>query len=327
MNILVAGGAGYIGSVTVEQLLAAGHDVTVYDNLSRGHAESVPSEARFVEGDLADYDLLESTFSESQFDAVMHFCASSLVGESVTEPLRYYDNNMANGIQLVRAMLAHDVKKFVFSSTAAIFGEPDTVPITEEAAKKPENPYGRTKLFFEHFLKDCDHAYGLKSVCLRYFNAAGATERCGEDHTPETHLIPLVLQVAAGKRESISVFGNDYPTRDGTCVRDYIHVIDLAQAHLLAVNHLAKTNTSDVFNLGNGDGYTVLEVITAAEHVTGKKIAQLMGPRRAGDPAVLVASSDKIRKQLDWTPQFPKLDPIIESAWKWMQSHPDGYEG
>lgn len=325
MNILVAGGAGYIGSVTVEQLIRAGHQVSVLDNLSRGHAEAVPSEAAFLQGDLADEAFLDRVFSGRRFDAVMHFSASSLVGESVTDPAAYYYNNLSNGIKLVRAMLAHDVKRFVFSSTAAVFGEPKSVPIKEDDAKQPENPYGRTKLFFEAFLHDCDVAYGLKSVCLRYFNAAGATVNCGEDHSPETHLIPIVLQVASGKRDALQVFGRDYATPDGTCVRDYIHVVDLANAHLLAVDHLGKGGSSRAFNLGNGSGYSVLQVINAAERVTGKPIAYKVGERRAGDPATLVASSEKIRSELGWTPQFPELEPIIQSAWAWMQAHPNGY--
>lgn len=326
MNILVAGGAGYIGSVTVEQLLAEGHRVVVADNLSRGHAGAIAPGALFERGDLADPQFLDLVFRATPFDAVMHFCASSLVGESVADPIGYYANNLANGVNLLRAMNVHGVKRFVFSSTAAVFGEPKSVPICEDDPKEPANPYGRTKLFFESFLADCDAAYGVKSVCLRYFNAAGATARCGEDHNPETHLIPIVLQAAAWKREAVQVFGDDYPTRDGSCVRDYIHVADLAQAHVLALDHLARSNMSDRFNLGNGEGYTVFEVIQAAERVTGRTIRRQTGARRPGDPAVLVASSGKIRKQLGWKPAFPQLEPIIESAWKWAHAHPHGYE-
>lgn len=325
MRILVAGGAGYIGSITVEQLVEAGHQVSVLDNLSKGHRQAVAPGATFHQVDLADLKAMNAVFREGHFDAVMHFCASSLVGESVQVPLGYYSNNLANGFQLVQSMLDHDVKLFIFSSTAALFGEPESVPIAENDKKVPTNPYGRTKLFFEHFLQDCDTAYGLKSVCLRYFNAAGASQRFGEDHNPESHLIPIVLQVAAGKREQVAVFGDDYPTRDGSCIRDYIHVIDLAQAHMLALESLAKTNESTTYNLGNGEGYSVLEVLDAARRVTGKPIKHTLSGRRAGDPAVLVASSEKIRSALGWTPRFPQLEPIIESAWKWAQCHPNGY--
>lgn len=325
MKVLVVGGAGYIGSVTVEQLVAAGHDVIVLDNLSRGHAAAVVPQATLLVGDLADETFLESVFSQNAIDAVMHFSASSQVGESVTDPLAYYQNNISNGARLVAAMIRHEVKRFVFSSTAATFGEPRSLPIREDDPKEPTNPYGRTKLFFERFLADCDTAYQLKSICLRYFNAAGASERLGEDHHPETHLIPIVLDVATGKRDSVAVFGTDYPTRDGTCVRDYIHVIDLAQAHILALEYLMSEKTSDYFNLGNGDGYTVMEVIDAVERITGKPVKRRMDTRRAGDPASLVASSEKIRTRLGWNPRYPKLDQIVESAWKWKLAHPDGY--
>ena len=325
MKILVAGGAGYIGSVCVEQLVERGHDVVVVDNLSRGHRHAVHPGARLEVGDLCDVAFLKRVFSETSFDALMHFCAASLVGESVTDPLPYYQNNLANGFNLVRAMLDHGVKHFVFSSTAALFGEPRSVPIDEDAIKDPTNPYGRTKLFFEGFLRDCDAAYGLKSICLRYFNAAGASEKFGEDHDPETHLIPLVLQVAAGKREQINIFGDDYPTPDGTCVRDYIHVIDLAEAHILALDYLRRANVSDQFNLGNGQGYSVMEVVAAAESVTGQHIAREISERRSGDPAILVAASQKARKDLGWEPTRGDLGEIIRSAWQWMESHPTGY--
>lgn len=325
MNILVIGGAGYIGSITVEQLTAAGHSVTVVDDLSRGHRGAVAPGAELAVGDFGDHPFLNSVLSRRPFDAAMHFGASSLVGESVSDPATYYRNNMGKGIELVRALIDHGVKRLIFSSTAATFGEPRSVPIREDDPQIPTNPYGRTKLYFEHFLADCDSTYGLKSVCLRYFNAAGASERFGEDHTPETHLIPLVLQVAAGRRPEVAVFGSDYPTRDGTCVRDYIHVEDLAQAHILALEELVRTDTSTRYNLGNGEGYTVLEVLDAAERVTGRPIPRRMEARRAGDPAVLVASSEKIRGRLGWTPRYPRIDQIIDSAWRWMQKHPEGY--
>lgn len=327
MRILVAGGAGYIGSVTVEHLVASGHDITVVDNLSRGHSEAVHPAASFQTLDLADASGLEVLFKQGRFDAVMHFCASSLVGESVNKPLEYYNNNICNGLNLVQAMVNHGVGSFVFSSTAAIFGEPASQPITEETPQLPLNPYGRTKLYFEHLLRDAETAHGLKSICLRYFNAAGATAERGEDHQPETHLIPLVIDAARGRRESITVFGDDYPTPDGTCVRDYIHVSDLAQAHILAVTHLFEDPAAagNAFNLGNGTGFSVREVIKAVETVTGKSVKEVTGSRRAGDPAVLIASSEKVRTTLGWKPVHTDLEGIVESAWKWVQKNPDGY--
>jgi UDP-glucose 4-epimerase len=324
-HILVVGGAGYIGSVVVEHLLKANYRVTVLDNLSRGHREAVLPGADLVEIDLADTDALANCFADGRFDAVMHFSASSLVGESVHQPLPYYRNNVANGANLLHSMVEHDVKRIVFSSTAALFGNAEKQPICEDDAKAPTNPYGRTKLAFEHLLEDCDTAYALRSVCLRYFNAAGATELCGEHHHPETHLIPLVLAAAAGTSGPITVFGSDYPTRDGTCIRDYIHVSDLADAHLLALQHLLDGGESQKFNLGNGQGFTVNEVIAAAQRVTGKPVPRQAGPRRAGDPPTLIASSQKIQSQLGWKPRFTDLDAIIQSAWNWMQKHPAGY--
>lgn len=323
--IMVVGGAGYIGSVTVEQLVAAGHQVTVVDDLSRGHREAVAQGATLETGDYGDSAFLDGILSRSRYDAALHFGASSLVGESVTDPATYYRNNVGKGIELVQSLIRNDVRSLIFSSTAAIFGEPKSVPIREEDAKEPTNPYGRTKLYFERFLADCDHAYGLKSVCLRYFNAAGASPTFGEDHTPETHLIPLVLQTAAGMRKAVSVFGSDYETRDGTCVRDYIHVEDLAQAHILALNSLLESRSSNQYNLGNGEGYTVLEVLNTVEEVTGKPVARTMEARRPGDPAVLVAGSEKIRTALGWNPRYPGIREIITSAWTWMQAHPNGY--
>ncbi len=325
MRILVAGGAGYIGSITVEHLVEQGHEVTVIDNLDRGHQAGVHPDAEFQKLDLADSAGLDTLFKNGRFDAVMHFCASSLVGESVTAPLQYYRNNISNGLNLVEAMVRHDVSRFVFSSTAAIFGEPTEQPITELTPKNPLNPYGRTKLYFEHLLKDAEVAHGLKSVCLRYFNAAGATKDRGEDHRPESHLIPLIIDAARGRRDSITVFGNDYPTPDGTCVRDYIHVSDLAQAHILAVEHLGSAATGDAFNLGNGTGFSVKQVIETVEKVTGKAVKVIQGERRAGDPAVLVASSQKIRTALGWNPKYTDLESIVDSAWQWVQKNPDGY--
>lgn len=321
----MAGGAGYIGSVTVEHLVEDGHEVTVADNLSRGHRAAVHPSARFEELDLADASALDRVFRQRQFDAVMHFCASSLVGESVLEPIGYYRNNISNGLNLVEASVRHRVKQFVFSSTAAIFGEPETQPISEETPTVPLNPYGRSKLYFENVLRDADLAYGLKSVCLRYFNAAGATEERGEDHRPESHLIPLVIDAARGRRDNITVFGTDYPTVDGTCIRDYIHVSDLAQAHILAVMWIAESGRSDAFNLGNGKGFSVRQVIDTVERVTGLSVPVVEGPRRAGDPAVLIASSERIRRELGWNPKFRELEDIVKSAWNWFQKHPDGY--
>lgn len=326
MRILVAGGAGYIGSITVEHLITNGDQVTVIDNLSRGHRQAVHPDAVFHEVDLADVATLDAVFASGNFDAVMHFCASSLVGESVEKPIDYYRNNISNGLNLIDAMVRHGVKRFVFSSTAAIFGEPETQPISEETPKAPLNPYGRTKLYFENLLQDAQTAYGIRSVCLRYFNAAGATIDRGEDHRPETHLIPLILDAARGRRENITIYGTDYPTPDGTCVRDYIHVSDLAQAHMLAVRWLKSATSSTTFNLGNGTGFSVREVIKAVEKVTGLQVPVVEGPRRAGDPAVLIASSEKIRRELGWQPQYKKLEPIVESIWLWIQKNPEGYE-
>ena len=318
MNILVTGGAGYIGSVVVEETLGAGHRTVVFDNLIKGHREMVANEATFVEGDLLDSDLLSGTLRENEIEAVIHMAAYSLVGESVVEPAKYYRNNVLAGLSLLDAMRECEVRKIVFSSTAAVYGEPEKQPIEETDRTSPTNPYGDTKLAFEHALKAYEHAYGIRYASLRYFNAAGASERCGEIHDPETHLIPIVLQTAAGSREAVEVFGDDYPTRDGTCVRDYIHVIDLARAHVMALDLL--DNESAIFNLGcGGDGYTVKEVIEAAIEITGKDIPARVSTRRPGDPALLVASSDRIRERLGWQPQYQDLGLIIESAWKWMQ--------
>ena len=325
MRVLVTGGAGYIGSVVTEQLVGDGNHVVVYDNLSKGHRGAVVTGAEFVEADLFDADTLKQTLHERQIEAVIHMAASSLVGESVEHPNKYYQNNLIASLKLLDAMLACDVKRLVFSSTAAVYGEPESQPIEEAVPTNPTNTYGETKLAFEHALKWYDRAYGLRYASLRYFNAAGATEHCGEDHDPETHIIPITLQVAAGKRPRVEVFGEDYPTPDGTCVRDYIHVIDLARAHIQALAALREG--SRIYNLGcGGAGYSVNEVIETARRVTGKEIPTHVGPRRAGDPATLVASSDRIKRELGWQPQFQDLGLIIESAWRWMQNHPNGYD-
>jgi UDP-glucose 4-epimerase len=320
MNILVTGGAGYIGSVVVEECLRDGHKTFVYDNLVKGHRESVAPEAVFIEGDLLDKELLKKVFRENEIEAVIHMAAYSLVGESVENPAKYYHNNVTAGLSLLDAMVETDVKKLVFSSTAAVYGEPEKQPIEEGDRNAPTNPYGETKLAFEHALKWYEKAYGLHFASLRYFNAAGASERCGELHEPETHLIPLVLQAAIGKRSHVEIYGEDYPTRDGTCVRDYIHVIDLARAHILALTILDEK--SAIYNLGcGGAGYTVREVIDAAREVTGLEIPVRVAARRAGDPAVLIAASDKIKNELGWNPEFQDLRVIIGSAWKWMRNH------
>jgi len=324
MRVLVTGGAGYIGSVVTEQLLGDGHEVVVYDNLSKGHLDAVVEGAEFVEGNLGDAELLNKALGDWQIEAVIHMAASSLVGESVDHPNKYYQNNVITGLVLLDAMLAADVKRLVFSSTAAVYGEPEAQPIEESAPTNPTNPYGETKLAFEHALKWFDRAYGLRYASLRYFNAAGATANCGEDHDPETHIIPITLQAATGKRAQVEIYGDDYPTPDGTCIRDYIHVVDLARAHIQAL--AALDEGSRIYNLGcGGAGYSVKEVIDTARRVTGREIPTNIGPRRAGDPAILVASSDRIKSELGWQPQFQNLELIIDSAWRWMQDHPNGY--
>jgi UDP-glucose 4-epimerase len=315
MNILVTGGAGYIGSVVVEECVSAGHKTFVVDNLEKGHREMVHPDAGFFQGDFGDAALMERIFRDEKIDTVIHMAAYSLVGESVEHPAKYYHNNVVNGLTMLNSMVTCGVKNIVFSSTAATYGEPESFPITEDFPNIPTNPYGETKLAFERALKWYENAHGVRYVSLRYFNAAGATERCGEMHNPETHIIPIVLQAAAGKRESVQIFGDDYPTKDGTCVRDYIHVTDLARAHVLAV----ASESSGIYNLGcGGDGYTVKEVIDTAREVTGREIRAVVGPRRPGDPAVLVAGSERIKKELGWAPEFQDLRVIIDSAWKWM---------
>jgi UDP-glucose 4-epimerase len=318
MNILVTGGAGYIGSVVVEELIRDGHEVTVYDNLSNGHRESVPPDVEFVHAELLDSETLTTTLLERKIEAVIHMAADSLVGESVANPQKYYLNNVVAGLRMLEAMCKTGVMQLVFSSTAAVYGEPVKQPIEECDPTGPTNTYGETKLAFERALHWYSRAYNFRYVSLRYFNAAGATERCGEYHDPETHLIPIVLQVAAGQRDQVEIYGDDYPTPDGSCVRDYIHVVDLARAHILALNILDKT--SAIYNLGcGGDGYSVREVIDIAREVTGREIPIKVGPRRPGDPAVLIASSKEIRRDLGWSPRFGDLRLIIESAWTLRQ--------
>lgn len=325
MNILVVGGAGYIGSHAVRFLLAAGHQVTVYDNLSRGHREAVP-DGLLVEGELDDRPKLVSVFRDRQIDAVMHFAAFALVNESVNEPSVYYRNNVIATLELLDAMKEAEVSKIVFSSTTATYGEPDTMPISEETPQQPINPYGFTKLVIEHALADYASAYGFGYAALRYFNAAGAHPdgSIGEDHDPESHLIPVVLQVALGQRDHITIFGNDFATPDGTCLRDYIHVNDLASAHLRALE-LIEPGKGICANLGTGRGTSVQEIVESCRKVTGHPIPTLMGDRRAGDPAELVADNRLARKLLDWTPQYESVDAIVETAWKWHQSHPNGF--
>lgn len=327
MNILVCGGAGYIGSHTVYELIEQGHSVVIADSLVKGHKEAVHKEAKFYKGDLRDSLFLDKIFNENEIDAVIDFAAFSLVGESVNEPLKYYNNNVYGTMCLLEAMNKAGVKKIVFSSTAATYGEPKKVPIMENFETIPTNPYGETKLAVEKMLKWADNAYGIKYVALRYFNAAGAYigGEIGEDHSPESHLIPLVLQTVLGKREKIYIFGDDYNTFDGTCIRDYIHVTDLADAHIKAIEKLYRDETSDVFNLGNGKGFSVKEVIDEARKVTGREIKVEIAERRAGDPSELIASSEKAMKILGWKPKFNSLTQIIETAWNWHLNHPNGY--
>lgn len=328
MAILVCGGAGYIGSHAVAELINKNEEVIVLDNLQKGHKGAVWNGAKLYVGDLRDKDVLDSVFSENKIEAVIHFAADSLVGESVIEPLKYYENNVVSALTLLRAMNKYGVKKIVFSSTAATYGEPESVPIVETDKTCPTNPYGETKLAVEKMLKWAEKAYDIKHVVLRYFNVAGAHEsgKIGEDHSPETHLIPIILQVALGKREKIMMYGDDYATPDGTCIRDYIHVMDLVDAHLLAVDKLRKTSESGTYNLGNGNGFSVKEVVDIARKVTGHEIPAELAPRREGDPAILIASSKKAINELGWTPKYNSLEQIIESAWNWHKHRPNGYE-
>jgi len=319
MHVLVTGGAGYVGSVVADGLLKAGHAVTILDNLQQGHKEAVPEGARFIKADFCQPDDLDAAFRQSGLDAVMHMAGETIVEYSTTDPKRYFHTNVIGGINLLDAMLGHNLKLIVFSSSAAVYGEPQTAPIEENHPKNPINTYGLTKLMFEQILEWYGKAYGLRHISLRYFNAAGATDRLGESHSPETHLIPNVLKAALAGT-AISVFGTDYPTRDGSCIRDYVHVIDIAQAHVLALEKL-DTLKAGAYNLGNGQGYSVLEVIQAAKKVTGIDIPAKLSPRRAGDPAVLVASSGRARAELGWKPRLPELETIIDSAWRWKMGH------
>jgi UDP-glucose 4-epimerase len=320
-KILVTGGAGYIGSICVEELINRGFKVSVFDNLTEGHAKAVDSRADFYQGDLADRSVLQHAFGEVKPDAVMHFAANALVGESMENPSKYFRNNVSSGINLLDMAVEFGVKKFVFSSTCATFGIPEQMPIDESLPQRPINPYGESKLMFETILRWYREIHKLSFVSLRYFNAAGASEKFGEDHRIETHLIPNILKVALGQRESVDIFGTDYPTPDGTCIRDYIHILDLAEAHILAV----QSEKSDFYNLGTGGGTSVREVIETCKKITGCDIKAVEKPRRAGDPPRLIAASDKIRAELGWIPRFQNIVPIVESAWAWHVKHPNGY--
>lgn len=323
MKILVTGGAGYIGSVTVERLVAAGEDVVVFDNLCKGHRAAVHPRAVFMQGDLLNRNDINQCLKVHRPDAIMHFAAHSLVGESMQVPFKYLGDNVLAGINLLETAVACGVRKFILSSTANLFDQPEHMPITESERIIPGSPYGESKFIMERLLHWMDRVHGMRFAALRYFNAAGATEVRGEDHTPELHLIPIVLQVALGQRAKVSVFGDQYATPDGTCVRDYIHVVDLAEAHILALH--ALEGGTRIYNLGNGNGYSVKQVIDCAREITGHAIPAEIGPARAGDPAILVAGSDKIRRELGWTPRYPDLRSIMETAWCWHQAHPHGY--
>jgi UDP-glucose 4-epimerase len=327
MKVLVCGGAGYIGSHTVAALVEAGEEVIVFDNLSTGHRGSVPKEASLYVGDLRNSVDLEKVFYENEIDAVIDFAADSQVGESVTDPLKYYDNNVYGTISLLKMMVKFNVKHIVFSSTAATYGEPEQIPIKESDKTEPTSPYGESKLTVERMLRWVDNAHGITYTALRYFNAAGAhiSGKIGEDHTPESHLIPIVLQVANGQREKIMMFGDDYETEDGTCVRDYIHVSDLSDAHILAVQRLLKGGDSRIFNLGNGKGFSVKEIVEMAREITGEDIDSQIAPRRAGDPGILIATADNAISELGWKPKYDSVKEIIGSAWKWHKNNPNGY--
>lgn len=326
MKILVTGGAGYIGSITVERLIKSGAEVVVFDNLYQGHRDAVHPDAVFVQGDLADKTAIEAAIATHKPDGIMHFASYTLVGESVEKPFMYLRDNIVNGLNLIEAAVTHNVKGFILSSTANLFDDPERMPIDEDERIVPGSPYGESKFILERYLHWMDRLYGMRYTCLRYFNACGATETRGEDHTPETHLIPLVLQVALGQREKITIFGDDYDTPDGTCVRDYIHVVDLAEAHILAMKEILNGGHSRKYNLGNGRGFSVKQVIDTAREITGHPIPAEIGPRRAGDPAILIASSETINHDLGWRPIYPNLRQIIEMAWQWHVANPHGYE-
>ena len=326
--ILVCGGAGYIGSHAVRQLIDKGEEVIIVDNLETGHEDAIHPKAKFYKVDIRDEKSLNKVFEENKIDEVIHFAANSLVGESMTNPLKYFNNNVHGTEVLLKVMVAHDVNKIVISSTAATYGEPKNIPILESDETNPTNAYGETKLCMEKMMKWADKAHGVKYISLRYFNVAGAhvSGEIGEDHNPETHLIPLILQVPLGKREFISIFGDDYETHDGTCIRDYIHVTDLADAHILAVHKLREGSESNIYNLGSGNGFTVKEMIEAARKVTEHEIPAKVCERRAGDPAKLVASSEKARRELGWNPKYENVEDMISSAWNWHKNHPNGFE-
>lgn len=328
MTVLVCGGAGYIGSHTVKELLDKGYTVKVVDSLETGHKNAVDKRAELFVGNLMDSDFMDSVLKQGSIDAVIDFAAYSLVGESVTAPAKYFENNICGTLSLLKKMNEYDIKYIVFSSTAATYGEPENIPILESDKTVPTNPYGESKLIVEKILRWFDEAYGLKYSVLRYFNAAGAhiSGEIGEDHSPESHLIPIILQTALGKREKIHIFGGDYPTEDGTCIRDYIHVTDLADAHILALEKTMKEKKSRTYNLGNGKGFSVKEVVAMARKVTGKEIPEEISARRAGDPSVLIASSEKIMKELNWKPSYNSLEKIIDTAWQWHKNHPNGFE-
>lgn len=327
MNVLVIGGAGYIGSHAVNILIKKGYTVSVLDNLVTGHRDAVAKEATFFEGDIRDKEILNQIMQEQQIEAIFHFAASSLVGESVEKPLKYFNNNVVGMEVLLEAMKENDVKKIIFSSTAAVYGDVQEPLITEDLPKAPTSPYGESKLMMENMIKWCDLAHGIKFVSLRYFNVAGAlsTGEIGEDHDPETHLIPIVLQTALGQRDVITIFGGDYNTPDGTCIRDYVHVEDLIEAHVLSLEYLNANTESQIFNLGSSTGYSVKEIVEAARKVTGEEIPAKIGTRRAGDPAKLVASSEKAREKLGWQPKYDNVEDIIQTAWDWHKSNPEGY--
>lgn len=328
MNILVTGGAGYIGSETVHQLINAGHSVTVIDSLEYGHAQALPKSADLIEGHLHDRAMLDKVLSAKKYDGLIHFAAYIQVGESVEQPAKYFSNNFGGSLVLLQAIIDHGVKHVVFSSTAAVYGNPTRIPIQEGDPKLPANPYGASKLMVEQMLDWLGQAHGVTSVCLRYFNASGAAldGSRGEAHQPESHLIPLVIQAALGQRQSITIFGQDYNTPDGTCVRDYIHITDLAQAHLKALDYLVAGGASDQFNVGTGNGYSNQQVVDMVKQVSGRDFKVDYGQRRPGDPDQLIAASDKLRQKLNWQPQHSQLEDIIKSAWQWHQNHPQGYE-